>query len=75
MTKSTRAAAENVGDAAGLVNRHGKTYIAITFPSPAGDKPAEQRLISRFKDVDDLIAAGEASIYVPFWAGPTFSTT
>jgi hypothetical protein len=63
------------GDAAERVNKHGRTYIAITFPDPAGKKPAEQRLISRFKDTEDLIQAGEASIYVPLWGGPTMTTT
>ncbi|KAI8475986.1 MAG: hypothetical protein J3K34DRAFT_4301 [Monoraphidium minutum] len=64
----------NLGpDAGAYLNRHGRTFVAVTLPDPAGKAPATHRLVSRFKDTDDLISTGEASIYVPFWAGAALS--
>lgn len=55
------------------VNRRNNTFLAVTYPSPRGEGPATQRLVSQFTSDEDLITGLEASTYIPFYAGPRFS--
>jgi hypothetical protein len=61
--------------AAATANRRGTASIAVTYPSATGAKPAVQRLVSSFESNDDVISALEASIYIPYYAGPRLTTT
>lgn len=42
----------------------------MSYPSPDGRAPAQQQLISNFTSSADLVDAIQASIYIPFYAGP-----
>jgi len=61
-------------DAYRRISAHGKTYLALTFPSPNGAAPAVQRLVGNFTTTEDLVAAIDASTYIPMYSGPRVTT-
>ncbi|GBF93869.1 hypothetical protein Rsub_06868 [Raphidocelis subcapitata] len=49
-------------------------YVALTIPARGGAGP-QTRLVNEFSGRQDLIDAGVASCYIPYWAGPRVVTT
>ncbi|KAI8470837.1 MAG: hypothetical protein J3K34DRAFT_521020 [Monoraphidium minutum] len=51
----------------------GNTHVAVTFPDPLGKGPAAQALISNFTSREDMINSLKASVFIPFYAGPSLT--
>ena len=50
-------------------------YVALTIPAPGGAGVPQTRLVNQFSGRQDLVDAGVASCYIPYWAGPRVVTT
>jgi hypothetical protein len=55
---------------ADVANKHGRYYVAVTYPTDKGVAPGVQKLINRFTGNDDLADAIRSSTYIPMWSGP-----
>jgi len=72
-----RAAAERLlpPNAGEIANARGTTHISMTLPHKTGKELATHKVVSRFNGTADLVDALEASCYIPYYAGPKFTTT